>query len=164
MAFDPKNWTIKTQEAFSAAIDDAKARSNPELTPDHVLSAMMRQDGTIVPAVLAKLGLAPLMVRNQADEAVSRLPSAYGGDEPRMSKELSNKVDNAEAYQKDFKDDYLSVEHLLLAMSDRIAIVRDGQILHISESEKLSEHRLLSIASGAEANNNNQGKITEQIA
>ena len=65
MAFDPKKWTIKTQEAFSAAIDDAKARSNPELTPDHVLSAMMRQDGTIVPAVLAKLGQAPLQVRKR---------------------------------------------------------------------------------------------------
>ncbi len=120
MAFDPKKWTIKTQEAFAAAIDDAKARSNPELTPDHVLSAMMRQEGTIVPAVLAKLGLAPLMIRNQADEAVTRLPNAYGGDEPRMSKELTNKVANAEQYQKDFKDDFLSVEHLLLAMNDRL--------------------------------------------
>jgi ATP-dependent Clp protease ATP-binding subunit ClpB len=120
MAFDPKKWTIKTQEAFAAAIDDAKARSNPELTPDHVLSAMMRQEGTIVPAVLAKLGLAPLMVRKQADEAVTSLPNAYGGDEPRMSKELSNKVANAEKYQHDFKDDFLSVEHLLLAMNDRL--------------------------------------------
>ena len=120
MAFDPKKWTLKTQEAFASAIDDAKARSNPELTPDHVLSAMMRQEGTIVPAVLAKMGLAPLMVRNQADEAVTRLPKAYGGDEPRMSKELTNKVANAEQYQKDFKDDFLSVEHLLLAMNDRL--------------------------------------------
>ena len=42
MAFDPKKWTIKTQEAFGAAIDNAKARSNPELTPDHVMAAMMR--------------------------------------------------------------------------------------------------------------------------
>ena len=122
MAFDPKKWTIKTQEAFAAAIDDAKARSNPELTVDHVLSAMMRQDGTVVPAVLAKLGLAPLMVRNQTDEAVTRLPNAYGGDEPRMSKELTNTVANAEKYQKDFRDDYLSVEHLLLAMNARLDV------------------------------------------
>jgi len=120
MAFDPKKWTIKTQEAFAAAIDDAKARSNPELTPDHVLSAMMRQDGTIIPGVLAKLGLAPLMLRNDSDERVTQLPNAYGGDEPRMSKELINKVANAEKYQKDFKDDFLSVEHLLLAMNDRL--------------------------------------------
>jgi ATP-dependent Clp protease ATP-binding subunit ClpB len=122
MAIDPKKWTLKTQEAFSAAIDDAKARSNPELTPDHVLAAMMRQDGTIVPAVLAKLGQAPLMVRNRADEAVEKLPSAYGGEEPRMSKELNNVVDNAQKYQKDFRDDFLSVEHLLLAMNDRLDV------------------------------------------
>jgi ATP-dependent Clp protease ATP-binding subunit ClpB len=122
MAFDPKKWTHKTQEAFAEAIDDAKARSNPELTPDHVLSAMMRQEGTIVPAVLAKLGQAPLMVRNAADEAVTRLPNAYGGDEPRMSKELNNKVALAEKSMRDFKDDFLSVEHLLLAMNDRLDV------------------------------------------
>lgn len=122
MAFDPKKWTHKTQEAFAAAIDDAKARSNPELTPDHVLSAMMRQEGTIVPAVLAKLGQAPLMVRQAADEAVTALPNAFGGDEPRMSKELNNKVAMAEKSMRDFKDDYLSVEHLLLAMNDRLDV------------------------------------------
>ncbi len=122
MAFDPKKWTLKTQEAFAAAIDQAKGLSNPELTPDHLLSAMMRQEGTVVPAVLAKLGQAPLMVRNKADEAVQRLPKAYGGDEPRMSKELSNIVANAEKYQKDFRDDFLSVEHLLLAMNARLDV------------------------------------------
>jgi ATP-dependent Clp protease ATP-binding subunit ClpB len=122
MAIDPKTWTLKTQEAFSAAIDQAKELSNPELTPDHVLGAMMRQDGTIVPAVLAKLGQAPLMVRNRVDEAVQKLPKAYGGDEPRMSKELSNVVADAERYQKDLRDDFLSVEHLLLAMNSRLDV------------------------------------------
>jgi ATP-dependent Clp protease ATP-binding subunit ClpB len=122
MAIDPKKWTLKTQEAFSAAIDQAKELSNPELTPDHVLGAMMRQDGTIVPAVLAKLGQAPLMVRNRADEAVQKLPKAYGGAEPRMSKELTNVVENAETYRKDLRDDFLSVEHLLLAMNARLDV------------------------------------------
>ncbi len=122
MAIDPKKWTLKTQEAFSAAIDQAKELSNPELTPDHVLGAMMRQDGTIVPAVLAKLGQAPLMVRNRADEAIQKLPKAYGGAEPRMSKELTNIVENAETYRKDLRDDFLSVEHLLLAMNARLDV------------------------------------------
>ena len=92
MAIDPKKWTSKTQEAVAAAVDQAKALSNPELTPDHLLAALTRQDDTIVPAVLAKLGLAPLMVRNKADEAVAKLPRAYGGAEPRMSRELDNVV------------------------------------------------------------------------
>jgi ATP-dependent Clp protease ATP-binding subunit ClpB len=125
VAIDPKKWTLKTQEAFSAAIDQAKALSNPELTPDHVLSAMMRQEGTIVPAVLAKLGQAPLMVRNRADEAVSKLPKAYGGDEPRMNRELSNVLANADSYRKDLRDDFLSVEHLLLAMNARLDVTSE---------------------------------------
>ena len=122
MALTPKNWTLKTQEAVASAVDQAKALSNPELTPDHLMAAIARQDDTIIPAVLSKLGQAPLMVRNAADEKVSKLPKAYGGDEPRMNRELSNVFENAEKYQKDFKDDYLSVEHLLLAMNSRLGI------------------------------------------
>ena len=122
MAINPKQWTHKTQEAVAAALDQAKALSNPEITPDHVMAAIARQDDTIVPAVLSKLGLAPLMVRNQADEAVAKLPKAYGGEEPRMNRELNNVFDNAERYRKDFKDDFLSVEHLLLAMNQRLGV------------------------------------------
>jgi ATP-dependent Clp protease ATP-binding subunit ClpB len=122
MAFDPKKWTHKTQEAFATAIDQAKAHSNPELTPDHVLAAMMGQEGTIAPAVVQALGLAPLMVRNKAEEAVAKLPKAYGGSEPHMSRELTNICENAETARKDLKDDYLSVEHLLLAMNQRLGI------------------------------------------
>ena len=122
MAIDPKKWTIKTQEAVAAAIDQARQLSNPELTPDHVMAALARQDDTLTPAVLAKLGLAPLMIRNKADEAVAKLPKAYGGDEPRMNRELTNVFENAEKYRKDLKDDYLSVEHLLLAMNARLGI------------------------------------------
>ena len=83
MALDPKKWTVKTQEAFAAAIDQARSNHNPELTPDHLLVALADQDGTIVAPVLAKLGQSPGMVRDRALAAVEKLPSAIGGDEPR---------------------------------------------------------------------------------
>ena len=54
LAFDPKKWTHKTQEAFAAAIDQAKSNSNPEITPDHVLVALMGQDGSIAPRGLGR--------------------------------------------------------------------------------------------------------------
>ena len=142
MAFDPKKWTLKTNEAFAAAIDQTKALSNPELTPDHLMAALMRQDDTIVPAVLAKLGLAPLMVRNKADEAVQKLPKAYGGDDPRMNRELNNIVQNAETYQKDLKDDFLSVEHLLLAMNQRLGIGSEELLQALKEVR--GSHRVTS--------------------
>ena len=75
MAIDPKKWTVKTQEAFAAAIDQAKANSNPEITPDHLLVALAAQDGTVVAPVLAKLGQSPGMVRDRAQQAVDKLPA-----------------------------------------------------------------------------------------
>ena len=122
MAIDPKKWTVKTQEAFAAAIDQAKANSNPEITPDHVLGALAAQDGTVVAPVLAKLGQSPGMVRDRAQQAVDKLPERDGGDEPRMSRELTNVTEMAEKYRKDLRDDYVSVEHLLLAMNQRLGV------------------------------------------
>ncbi len=122
MAIDPKKWTVKTQEAFAAAIDQAKANSNPEITPDHLLSALAAQDGTVVAPVLAKLGQSPGMVRDRAQQAVDKLPRAHGGDEPHMSRELTNVTEMAEKYRKDLRDDYISVEHLLLAMNQRLGV------------------------------------------
>jgi ATP-dependent Clp protease ATP-binding subunit ClpB len=122
VAFDPKTWTIKTQEAMQAAIEMAKANSNPELTPDHVLAALFRLEDTIVPDVVQRLGLAPLMLRNRADEAVSKLPRAYGGGEPRLGRELNDGFERADQARQDLKDDYLSAEHLLLAFADRLGV------------------------------------------
>ncbi|MEY2969477.1 MAG: chaperone protein ClpB [Actinomycetota bacterium] len=125
MAIDPKKWTQKTQEAVAAAMEDARGRSNPELTPDHLMGALLRQEGTIIPAVLQTVGVAPLMLRNKADEATSKLPNAYGGEEPRMNRELNNVFANADKNRKDLRDDYLSVEHLLYAMNQRVGIASD---------------------------------------
>ena len=142
MAFDPKKWTLKTNEAFAAALDQAKSLNNPEITPDHVLAALTRQPDTIVPAVLAKLGMAPLMVGNKADEAVARLPKAYGGADPRLSRELDNVLQNAQQYQKDLHDDFLSVEHLLLAMNQRLGIGSEELLQALKEVR--GSHRVTS--------------------
>jgi len=122
MALDPKTWTTKTQEAVAAAVDQAKSLANPNLTVDHLLVALCDQDGTIVAPLLAKLGQSPGQVRNRAQEAVDRLPRAHGGDEPRMDRELSTLFDEATRVRKDLRDDYLSVEHLLLAAHDRLGV------------------------------------------
>ncbi|MGA0803025.1 MAG: ATP-dependent Clp protease ATP-binding subunit [Ilumatobacteraceae bacterium] len=139
---NPNKWTHKTQEAVAAAVDQAKSLSHPDLTPDHVMAAVLRLDGTIVPAVLAKLGIAPLMIRNKADEAVTKLPKAYGGDEPRMNRELNNVFENAEKYRKDFKDEFLSVEHLLLAMNSRLDVPSEELLQALREVR--GSHRVTS--------------------
>ena len=62
------------------------------------------------------------MLAERAQGAVAALPQAHGGDDPRMGRELNEVVDGAERYRTDLRDDYLSVEHLLLAMHDRVGL------------------------------------------
>jgi ATP-dependent Clp protease ATP-binding subunit ClpB len=133
MALNPNKWTLKTQEAVAAAIEQAKANSNPQVTPDHLLAALLGQEGTIVPAVFQKIGMAPLMVRNKAEEAVARLPKAYGGQDPSLGRDANAVFDAAEAARKDLHDDFLSAEHLLLAMAERVGASREEVLQALAE-------------------------------
>ena len=57
MALDPNRWTLKTQEAFNGGVEAARSRNNPEVTPEHVLLAMLGQEDTVTLPVLGKVGL-----------------------------------------------------------------------------------------------------------
>ena len=122
MAIDPKKWTTRTQEAVAAAGESARTNGNPEVTPDHVMVALLDQTDTVIPATLKALGIAGGMLRDRAFEAVEKLPCVQGGQEARMSRELSNVFENAETARKDMRDDFMSVEHLLLAMNSRVGV------------------------------------------
>ena len=82
------------------------------------------------------------MIRNRADEAVARLPKAYGGDEPRLGREVNAVFDEAQRIQSDLRDDFLSVEHLLLAMSDRLGVDREEMLRALAEVR--GSHRVTS--------------------
>ncbi|MDZ7674649.1 MAG: AAA family ATPase [Acidimicrobiales bacterium] len=129
MPLDPNTWTLKTQEAFSTAVEQTKALNNPEVTPDHLLAALLRQsEGGITLPILDKLGVEPRSVRNAADEAVAKLPKAYGGSEPRLSRDLQSVMDTADEARTELGDEYLSAEHLLLAVADRIPEQAGGPV------------------------------------
>ena len=133
MAIDPRKWTTKTNEAIGAAGDMARRYGNPEVTPDHVMFAVTSQEGTIVAAFLQKLGVAAGMLRTQAEEAVMALPRVQGGVEARMNRELSNVLENADSARKDLHDDYLSVEHLVLAMNQRVGVGSEEMLQALRE-------------------------------
>ena len=141
MPVDPNRWTQKTQEAFSRAVDTAKAESNPEVTPDHLLAALLGQEEGIVLPILQRLGLAPLSVRNAADDAISKLPKAYGS-EARLSRELQAVMDAADTERADLHDEYLSTEHLLLALADRLQVDREQLLTALQEVR--GSHRVTS--------------------
>jgi len=125
LALDPNRWTLKTQEAFQAAIDDARARSNAEVTPDHLLAALLGQEEGVVLSVLQRAGVAPLTVRNRTQDALDRLPKAYGGGDPQLSRATRDLIEAADKERVDLHDEYLSTEHLLLALADKVGVSRE---------------------------------------
>ncbi len=125
MTLDPNRWTLKTQEALRDAIALAKDSHHAEVGADHLLSAALSQDGGVAIPLLDRLGIAPLSVRNKIAESLARVPKAYGTSEPSLSRELSEAFERADKARTDMGDEYLSVEHLLLALADRLGVDHD---------------------------------------
>src|SRR5437868_1867929 len=117
MRFD--QLTIKAQEAVSEAQRDARARGNAELTPDHLLLSLLRQEEGVVVPVLQKLGANPEALGREIEAELDRRPSISGASaDPVMARELSRVFDRAFEIAKEFGDEYVSTEHFLLALSE----------------------------------------------
>src|SRR5690606_20488438 len=142
MAMDPNRWTLKTQEAFNAAITRARTGSNPEVTPAHLLAALLGQQEGVVLPILEKVGANPTSLRNQVEDDLSRLPKAYGGGEARLARDLEKVVDAADEARTELHDEYLSTEHLLLALADRIGVTREQVLTALREVR--GSHRVTS--------------------
>ena len=141
MALDPNRWTLKTQDAVNVAIADARTLSNPEVTPDHLLAALLGQEEGIVLPLLQKVGIAPTQLRARTTEAINALPKAYGG-ESRVGREFTALFDRADEARRELHDEYLSTEHLLLAFGDRLGA--DHEQLLAALAEVRGSHRVTS--------------------
>ncbi len=125
MSISPDRWTLKTQEAFTAAVERARAAHNPEITPEHVLAAILDQTEGIAGPILVRIGVEPTLVRERLEGELGRLAQAFGGAEPTVSRSLRDVLAAAETQRADMGDEYLSVEHLMLAMAERIGVDHD---------------------------------------
>src|SRR5215216_7494079 len=110
-------FTNKSQEAFAAAQRIAQARRNPQVTPHHLLVALLEQEGGIVVPVLRRANADPEGVRRRANEALDALPTVTGDATaaPALGLELVGLLGRAEDEASGMGDDYVSTEHLLLA-------------------------------------------------
>jgi ATP-dependent Clp protease ATP-binding subunit ClpB len=141
MALDPNRWTLRTQEAFNDALQLARSNSNPEVTPDHLLLALLGQEEGVVLPILQSVGKTPLTLRNEAEEAVSKLPKAYGG-ESRLGRDLQELLEKADEFRSELHDEYLSTEHLLVTLADRVGASRDELLTALQEVR--GSHRVTS--------------------
>ncbi|MFV2073372.1 MAG: ATP-dependent chaperone ClpB, partial [Thermoanaerobaculales bacterium] len=109
-------YTVKATEGLQTAFKLAAARGNPETNPTHLLAALMQQEGGIAPRLLSKVGVPAARLESELREALDRLPAAEGGAEPQPSRSLRKVLDQATTLAPQFQDQYVSVEHLLMAI------------------------------------------------
>jgi ATP-dependent Clp protease ATP-binding subunit ClpB len=133
-------FTIKSQEAIAAAGSLAERRRNPQVTPEHLLSVLLEQEGGVVAPVLGKLGANLAAVRSEANAALEALPTvSAGGESAGPSSELVRVLRDAEAEMRDLKDEYVSTEHILLALSEHASKAGDALRAHGATKDALLE-------------------------
>jgi ATP-dependent Clp protease ATP-binding subunit ClpB len=119
MAIKWDRLTVKSQEAVQAASGHAAENGNPEVLPLHLMAALLEdREGVVIP-VLEKVGVPVEQLLSGVNSAIAKLPKVQGGAEPSMSGALQRVLEQAFKEAGNFKDDYVSTEHLLLALSQQ---------------------------------------------
>jgi ATP-dependent Clp protease ATP-binding subunit ClpB len=113
-------FTVKSQEALAAAQRLAGARHNSQVAPLHVFAALLEQEGGIVVPVLRRAGADPDAVRKKVNEQLDKLPEVTGDatQAPGLDSETIELLKRADEEARSFGDEYVSTEHLLLALAD----------------------------------------------
>ena len=115
---DPNKLTAKSRAALEGAHAQALARNQQEIVPEHVLFALLSDPEGVVYPLLQQLGVQPRQLRDRVDAALERLPKVYAGGqvEPRFAASTSRLLAAAGNEAEQLTDEYISTEHLLLAM------------------------------------------------
>ena len=117
----PIRWdkfTVKAQEAVQRANQLASEHGNPELLPLHLLAALLEDKEGIVPPVLEKIGIGPQAVLAEVYKEMEKLPKVSGdASQATFSNEVNKLLEQAFKEASNFKDEYVSTEHLLLAIT-----------------------------------------------
>jgi ATP-dependent Clp protease ATP-binding subunit ClpB len=119
MAVRWDKFTLKAQEAVQRANELASEHGNPELLPLHLLAALLQDKEGIVPPVLEKIGIGPQSLLNEVYQTIERLPKVSGASaQAALSQAANQLLERAFKEADNFKDEYVSTEHLLLATTE----------------------------------------------
>jgi ATP-dependent Clp protease ATP-binding subunit ClpB len=117
-------YTQKAQEAVINGHTMAQEYNHSQIEPVHLLAALLRQEEGVVPQIVKRLGVDPGVLVDRVEETLQRMSRVSGGAQPGLSRELSTIVRQAEREAENMKDEYVSTEHLFLALVDAASNVR----------------------------------------
>ena len=117
MAIKWDKLTVKSGEAVQGAVSHATDNGNPEVLPIHLMAALLEdKEGVVIP-VLEKIGVPVQQLLATVNAAIQKLPKVQGASQPGLSNALQKVLDQSFKEAENFKDDYVSTEHLLLALA-----------------------------------------------
>src|SRR5579883_2652868 len=133
-----ERFTDKAREAIQEASELARTLNNSQIEPEHLLDALLKQEGGVVPQIIQKAGGDLAAAQRVLNGELERLPKVYGGSEPGISARLRKVLEDAWNEMNKFKDEYLSVEHLLLAMFNA-----DGAVQRVLAAAGINRNQVL---------------------
>ena len=116
---NPEKFTQKSLEAIRAAGEAARERGNTTLEPCHILYALLSAEGGLIPEIITAMGKDSAALRAGAENLISALATSSGATEPYLSRESEAVLSAADKARADMKDDFVSVEHIMLALLNK---------------------------------------------
>ena len=145
---DPNRLTEKAQDAIRQAQSLAQRHGQPQIDAEHLAVALLGQDGGVAARVVEKAGGNPAALVQRLQQAVERLPRVSGPGAPAgqvyVAPRVNEVLNAAEAEAQRMKDEYVSVEHLLLALAD----LKDGAVAEAFRAAGLTREKLLEALGG----------------
>jgi ATP-dependent Clp protease ATP-binding subunit ClpB len=137
-AFNP---TTKTQQAISSAVQAATVAGNPDVTPAHLLGALLAQGDGLTAPLLTAVGADPAEVRRELEQLTNRLPTASGStlSAPQLSRDTVKALSHSQRLATEMGDEYVSTEHLLVGLAAEGGRVADLLRAHGATPEALTE-------------------------
>ncbi|MCA9227214.1 MAG: ATP-dependent chaperone ClpB, partial [Planctomycetales bacterium] len=116
MAFRFEKLTLKAQEAVVRAQELAGEKGNPEMTPLHLLGGLLSEKEGVIKPLFTRIGVNMSQLTSTVESELGRLPKTSGGATPQPNQAMRQVLDGAAAEAEKMKDEYVSTEHLLLAL------------------------------------------------
>ena len=132
-------FTVKSQEAIEAASQLAGQDNQQEIVPEHLLAALLDQPEGVVIPLLQKMGANPVLLKDRVEAEIQNLPKVYGGaSQPYLSNALNKLLQKAQAEAEKMRDEYVSGEHLLLALAEE-----PGKAMQILKNSGINRDHIL---------------------
>ena len=130
---DVEKMTVRVQKSLNEAFQEAVRHNNQQVDTIHLFSALMNQEDGLIPNIIEKMGISPDSVRRSVENELDRIPKVYGEGAQSQGVTATRRINEvllkAEEISKDFKDSYISVEHVMLAIIELEKNTATGKIL-----------------------------------